>query len=97
MKVPAVEEVCGVCEGSGATHEQTMRRVSKWLPIYTAWEGDPSSMEILAIEDVDAGRLQCKAYVHDGLPGGLLRLPPSRVEKAAVASAVDLTAVYSSA
>ena len=74
MKVPAVEEVCGVCEESSDTHEQTMRRVSKWLPIYTAWEGDPSSMEILAIEDVDAGRLQCKAYVHDGLPGGLIKM-----------------------
>ena len=41
-----------------------MRRVNKYIPIYTAFTNVPT--EVLAVQDVDPGRLQCKLYGVDG-------------------------------
>ena len=64
---------CSECEpGAVVPSDAPMRRISRWLPIFTAWVDDSKSLSVLAIEDVDPGRLQCKVYAHDG-PGGIVK------------------------
>ena len=64
---------CSECEpGAVVPSDAPMRRISRWLPIFTAWVDDSRSLSVLAIEDVDPGRLQCKVYAHDG-PGGIVK------------------------
>ena len=60
------------CDGAAVAPGEVMRRVSKWLPLYTAWADETARMEVLAVEDVDPGRLQCKVYGFEG-PGGIVR------------------------
>ena len=51
---------------------EVMRRVGKWIPVFTAWNDDNHNLQVLAVEDVDPGRLQCKAYVAE--PGRNIRI-----------------------
>ena len=60
------------CDGAAVAPGEVMRRVSKWLPLYTAWADETARMDVLAVEDVDPGRLQCKVYGFEG-PGGIVR------------------------
>jgi hypothetical protein len=65
-------------DGSTSRHDgaiapgEVMRKVSKWLPVYTAWTDDRRAGAVLAVDDVDPVRLQCTVYVTDG-PGGIVR------------------------
>ena len=64
---------CSECEDVAvAPSEAPMRRISKWLPIFAAWVDECSSLSVLAIEDVNPGKLQCMVYAHDG-PGGVVK------------------------
>ena len=49
-----------------------MRKVSKWLPVYTAWTDVRLAGALFSVDDVDPAQLQCKLYVADG-PGGIVR------------------------
>jgi len=49
-----------------------MRKVSKWLPVYTPWTDVRLAGALFSVDDVDPAQLQCKLYVADG-PGGIVR------------------------
>ena len=49
-----------------------MRKVSKWLPVYTPWTDVRLAGALFSVDDVDPAQLQCKLYVADR-PGGIVR------------------------
>lgn len=76
VKVPNAE---GSGEGSTSRNRgaiapgpRAYRRAGGWLPVYAAWTDDRPAGAVLAVDDVDPVRLQCKMCVSK-LPGGIVR------------------------
>ena len=58
--------------GAISPGRRVYRRVSGGLPVYAAWTDARPAGAVLAVDDVDPVRLQCKMCVSE-LPGGVVR------------------------
>ena len=50
---------------------EVMRRASKWIPVYTVWRAGAG--DVMAVKDVDPGRLQCTVTMVTDGSGGAVR------------------------
>ena len=58
--------------GATSPGRRVYRRVGGCLPVYAAWTDARPAGAVLAVDDVDPARLQCKMCVSE-LPGGVVR------------------------